>query len=81
MSDPPDFVIRPATDGDDAALWRILEPTIRAGETYPLPRDMTRSEALSHWFSPGHEVFVAEERGALTPDVAQRLRTTLANTA
>ena len=36
---------------------------IRAGETYPLPRDMGRHEALRYWFSPGHEVFVAEDEG------------------
>ncbi|HKW31818.1 MAG TPA: GNAT family N-acetyltransferase [Candidatus Acidoferrum sp.] len=45
-------------DGD--ALWSILEPVIRAGETYPLPRDMDRQSALAYWFSPGHEVFAAE---------------------
>lgn len=47
---------------DRDAIWAILEPVIRAGETYPLPRDMDRQSALAYWFSPGHEVFVAEER-------------------
>jgi ribosomal protein S18 acetylase RimI-like enzyme len=46
-------------DGD--AIWTILKPIIRAGETYPLPRDMDRRAALAYWFSPGHEVFVAED--------------------
>ena len=32
---------------------------IRAGETYPLPRDMSRSETLAYWFAAEHEVFVA----------------------
>src|SRR6058998_3867983 len=50
-------------DGD--AIWAILEPVTRAGETYPLPRDMDRQSALAYWFSPGHEVFVAEERGEI----------------
>src|SRR6202035_588578 len=36
---------------------------IRAGETYVLPRDMSRTQALSYWASPGHEVFVAEQDG------------------
>jgi ribosomal protein S18 acetylase RimI-like enzyme len=58
-------LIRPATEQDHDEVWRILEPTIRAGETYTLPRDMTRARALAYWFSPGHEVFVAEEEGAL----------------
>ena len=34
---------------------------IRAEETYPLPGEMTREEALAYWFSPGHAVFVAEQ--------------------
>ncbi len=55
--------IRPVTPADTDALWEILEPIIRAGETYPLPRDMTRKDALAYWNSPGHEVFVAEEAG------------------
>jgi ribosomal protein S18 acetylase RimI-like enzyme len=57
--------IRAAAASDADAIWGILEPTIRAGETYTLPRDMTRQEALAYWFSPGHEVFVAEENTAV----------------
>jgi L-amino acid N-acyltransferase YncA len=52
--------IRPATQSDHEGLWAILEPTIRAGETYALPRDMTQPEALRYWWSAGHHVFVAE---------------------
>ena len=50
---------------DDAAIWRVLEPIIRAGETYVLPRDMSKEGALAYWRSPGHEVFVAEDEGAI----------------
>jgi ribosomal protein S18 acetylase RimI-like enzyme len=53
------MLIRPAADGDRAAIWRILEPTIRAGETYALPRDLAEADALAFWHAPGHEVFVA----------------------
>jgi ribosomal protein S18 acetylase RimI-like enzyme len=49
----------PHADGDP--IWGVLEPTIRAGETYTLPRNMSRQEALDYWFAPQHEVFVAEE--------------------
>jgi ribosomal protein S18 acetylase RimI-like enzyme len=55
--------VRPALVSDDDAIWAIIGPTIRAGETYALPRDMSRAAALSYWNSPGHEVFVAEEDG------------------
>jgi ribosomal protein S18 acetylase RimI-like enzyme len=57
--------IRPATDGDRAAIWRVIEPTFRAGETYPIPRDIGEDDALAYWFSPGHEVFVAEDDGRI----------------
>ena len=49
----------PDTDAD--SIWAILEPTIRAGETYTLPQEMARQEALEYWFAPQHEVFVAQE--------------------
>lgn len=57
--------IRPATPADDDAVWRILEPMIRAGETYPLPREMRRHEALAYWCAPEHEVFVALDGGEI----------------
>jgi ribosomal protein S18 acetylase RimI-like enzyme len=57
--------IRPAADGDRAAIWRVIEPTFRAGETYPIPRDIGEDDALAYWFSPGHEVFVAEDDGRI----------------
>lgn len=56
-------MIRAATSADDDAIWRILEPVIRAGETYTLPRDMSREAALAYWHEPDHEVFVFEEQG------------------
>jgi len=55
--------VRPATTEDDDAIWRILEPTFRAGETYPIPRDVARADALAYWRTPGHTVFVAEDGG------------------
>jgi ribosomal protein S18 acetylase RimI-like enzyme len=55
------IVVRPAAPIDDDAIWRILEPTFRAGETYPIPRDVGREDALAYWYTPGHEVFVAED--------------------
>ena len=51
--------IRPASSRDAAAIWSILEPIIRAGETYALPRDMSRAEALAYWCAPDNEVFAA----------------------
>jgi ribosomal protein S18 acetylase RimI-like enzyme len=55
--------IRNAREGDDAAIWRILEPIIRDGSTYALPPTMSEQEALRYWRAPSHEVFVAESQG------------------
>jgi len=59
------MLIRPATTADDDAIWRILKPMIRAGETYALPPDMDRAAALAYWASPGHEIFIAENEGTI----------------
>ena len=60
-----DLSTRPATDADEDALWSIMEPVFRAGETYAMPRDISREEALAYWTSPSHRVFVVEERGTI----------------
>ncbi len=57
------MLIRKAEPDDDIAIWAVLEPTFRAGETYPIPRDINRAEALAYWHTPGHTVFVAEQDG------------------
>ena len=59
------MLIRQSEPRDDDAIWRILEPTFRAGETYPVPRDISRAGALAYWHTPGHAVFVAEEAGTI----------------
>lgn len=57
------MLIRAATEADRDAVWRIIEPIIRAGETYALPRDMSKRDALAYWLAPAQEVFVAERAG------------------
>jgi ribosomal protein S18 acetylase RimI-like enzyme len=59
------LTVRAARPDDADAIWTILEPMIRAGDTYTLPREMSREAALAFWFASGHEVFVAEEDGGL----------------
>ena len=54
------FSIRPAAASDHDAIWGILEPVLRAGETYALPRDIGRDDALAYWLAPANEVFVAQ---------------------
>jgi ribosomal protein S18 acetylase RimI-like enzyme len=52
--------IRTSRPDDADSIWSILEPTIRAGERYTLPREMSRQDALAYWCAPQHEVFVAQ---------------------
>jgi ribosomal protein S18 acetylase RimI-like enzyme len=54
------ITIRPAEARDDEAIWSILEPILRDGETYALPQHWSRAEALSFWRGGDHTVFVAE---------------------
>jgi ribosomal protein S18 acetylase RimI-like enzyme len=54
-------IIELAAPGDRGAVWDILEPAIRAGETLALPRNMSRDEAFAYWFDPEYEVFVARD--------------------
>jgi len=57
------MTIRRAQYYDHNRIWAILEPVIRAGETYTIPRDFMREESLAYWFADGHEVWVAEDEG------------------
>jgi ribosomal protein S18 acetylase RimI-like enzyme len=59
------ITVRPAGSADNHAIWAILEPTIRAGETYTLPREWDKQEVLAYWLSRSHTVFVAEEDGEI----------------
>lgn len=58
-----DITIRHAGAMDGDAVWSMLEPVLRAGETYALPREWDRADALGYWFGHGHEVFVAVVAG------------------
>ena len=57
------LLIRPAEPGDADAIWSILKPVIRAGETYALPRDGSREAMLAYWFAPANQVLVALDGG------------------
>src|SRR5678810_1207347 len=41
----------------------ILQPMLRAGETYALPQDMSEAEAIAYWTGSDRETFIAEEEG------------------
>ncbi len=57
--------IRPACTEDASAIWSVIGPTIRAGETYTLERDMSEADALAYWVGADRETFVAEQDGEI----------------
>lgn len=57
------MLIRPAEVRDRAAIWSIIGPTIRAGETYTLDPALGEDEAVAYWTGADREPFVAEENG------------------
>jgi ribosomal protein S18 acetylase RimI-like enzyme len=58
--------IRSAHSDDADAIWAIIEPAVRAGETLALARDIDQASALStYWMRPDNSVFVAELEGQI----------------
>jgi L-amino acid N-acyltransferase YncA len=53
--------IRLATQKDSETIWSIIQPVIRAGDTYALDSNMTKDKALSYWMATDKWTFVAEE--------------------
>ncbi|MDB5818582.1 MAG: Histone acetyltransferase [Rhizobacter sp.] len=61
-------MIRQARVGDahdEDAIWRVMEPVIRAGETYDFPRGLGREDALKAWTAATNQCFVAEDEGRI----------------
>ncbi len=55
--------IRRAEDRDRAAIWAILEPIFRAGDTYAVDRDISRAAALEFWLGGHHTAYTCEVEG------------------
>ncbi len=56
--------IRPATVSDADAIWDILRPIFRAGDTYTVDPDISQDDAIRYWCAPTSAVYVAENAGA-----------------
>ncbi|MDF0599332.1 GNAT family N-acetyltransferase [Psychromarinibacter sp. C21-152] len=57
------MILRAATEADRGAIWEILRPVFRAGDTYTVDPDISEADALAFWCDPKARVFVAEEDG------------------
>lgn len=58
-------LLRPVTRQDEPALWAMLEPVFRAGETYAVDPAISREDALKFWAGGTHQAFIAESAGAV----------------
>jgi ribosomal protein S18 acetylase RimI-like enzyme len=52
------LTVRPTTSSDTAAIWAILEPVFRAGDTYAIDPNISRDDALNYWL--GQHAYIAE---------------------
>ncbi len=62
---PKGRVLRPAQATDADPIWSILEPIFRDGETYCVPRTISRDAALAYWTGSNHCAFVLEDDGCV----------------
>jgi len=54
-----ELTIRPAEDQDTGAIWAMLEPVFRAGDTYAIDPNISQEAALAYWL--GEHAYVAED--------------------
>ena len=57
--------IRAATKEDFEQIWPIFHEIVAAGETYALPRDTTKEQALKIWMDTPRRTYVLEEDGKI----------------
>jgi L-amino acid N-acyltransferase YncA len=57
------ITIRPATDNDREAIWKIFRATVAPGDVFVYHPNTSREEAFGYWFAAGPATFVAEEDG------------------
>ncbi|MCC9625509.1 GNAT family N-acetyltransferase [Thalassospira sp. MA62] len=57
--------IRQATPHDKDAILAIVEPIIRAGDTYAIDSDLPRDDIAKYWLGEDKVTLVAEEDGQI----------------
>lgn len=65
MADVSAIIVRPFGPDDWGAVWEILRPVFRAGDTYAIDPDIDERDARDYWTSNGNETFVAESTGEI----------------
>lgn len=52
--------LRPVNSSDNAALWAMLAPVFRSGETYAIDPQISCADALAYWTGADAGCFIAE---------------------
>lgn len=55
--------IRKAAKSDQDAIWKIIEPVIKTGDTYVFEPGSSREEMLAYWCGEDKHTYVAELNG------------------
>lgn len=58
-------MIRAATSSDWPAIWALLEPVFRAGETYAVARDISEDAARTMWMDAPAATYVWDDGAIL----------------
>ena len=53
------MTVRPFAHDDWRDTWKIIEPVLRAGDTYSFPRDIGEAQAFAIWVDVPEATFVA----------------------
>lgn len=57
--------IRPAVAGDGDAIWEMIRPVFRAGDTYAVDPEISKEDALAYWLGRTAHVYIAEDDAPL----------------
>ncbi|MAW79966.1 MAG: GNAT family N-acetyltransferase [Parvularcula sp.] len=53
-------------ESDWPEVWAVLEPAFRAGQSYPLPRDVSEADARKYWIkTDGYNAVARDDAGAV----------------
>ncbi len=55
------MILRRAAPADGDALWAILEPAFRPGDTYAVDPAIPRANALAYWTGPDREAWITDD--------------------
>ncbi len=60
------FHVTQQAENDWPEVWLVLEPVFRAGESYPLPRDVSEAAAKQYWIkTDGYNAVARDSSGAV----------------